>query len=347
MCTRTRWRDRARGLTDTPFAETTVQTHQHETDAVPQGSAPMELLPQTTLGNFFNQQRRLTSMLQMIESVSVSHNGPAARICSNSASTCCTTSDGASVSRPVLIERADGTLARRLDFSGPTTQSIDSTDLALFVQDRFQPNTRWSVEFGGRLDRDGVIDRFNVTPRIGAAVRLNESGSAVRTAGLGSLRCTPSTAALWPVRDLPRFALRPRRRHADRANGPVRPRHENLETPRTRTWTHEHRRTGQWLFHLGGIAGRSHELIVEPLRPGAGVASCNSSSGRSSHRAADVAVHHPRHDGGLPRVAARSSAQSDLNALTNYSTRCCGPWATTPTRPPTPTRRIAFWHVAA
>src|SRR6185503_11802566 len=62
--------------TDTLFAETTVQTHQYETDVVPQGSSPMELLPQTTLGNFFNQQRRLTSMLQMIESVSVSHDGP-------------------------------------------------------------------------------------------------------------------------------------------------------------------------------------------------------------------------------------------------------------------------------
>jgi len=55
--------------TDRLFAETTVQSHEYETDVVPQGSLPMELQPQTTLGNFFNQQRRLTSMLQIVESV--------------------------------------------------------------------------------------------------------------------------------------------------------------------------------------------------------------------------------------------------------------------------------------
>jgi len=65
--------------------------------------------------------------------------------------------DGQSTSRPVLVERADGTLARRLDFPQSQTQESRSTDVALFAQDRVQANARWYVEFGGRLDRDGVV----------------------------------------------------------------------------------------------------------------------------------------------------------------------------------------------
>ena len=41
----------------------------------------------------------------------------------------------------------------------PTAQSISSTTWRSFAQDRVQPNTRWYVEFGGRLDRDGVVGR--------------------------------------------------------------------------------------------------------------------------------------------------------------------------------------------
>ena len=60
---------------DKLFGETTVQTHEYQTDVVPQGSLPMQLLPETTLGNFFNQQRRDTATYQVIEAVSGSHVG--------------------------------------------------------------------------------------------------------------------------------------------------------------------------------------------------------------------------------------------------------------------------------
>ena len=312
--------------TDTVFAETTVQTHEYENDVVPQGSSPMELLPQTTLGNFFNQQRRLTSMLQMIESVSVSHDGPGgSHLLKFGFDLLLNKYDGASASRPVLIERADGTLARRLDFSGPTTQSINSTDVALFLQDRFQPNTRWSVEFGGRLDRDGVIERINVTPRIGAAVRLNESGSAVLHGGFGLFfERTPSTAGTFT-----KFETAVDSRFAGDGVTLIAPPVQfvrvtgKLETPRTRTWDvgYDHRFNSQWTLHVGGIGRQgSHELIVESLQTGAGVGQLQlSSSGRSSYGAADISVHFTRGTTADFRVSyARSAARGDLNALANY-----------------------------
>ena len=91
--------------------------------------------------------------------------------------------DGTSESRPFLIERSNGVLARRLDASGPSAQTLRTTDVALYAQDRVQPTSRWYVEFGARLDRDGVVGRWNVTPRIGAALsvqRVGQLGAARR-----------------------------------------------------------------------------------------------------------------------------------------------------------------------
>src|SRR4029079_9436273 len=95
----------------------------------------------------------------------------------------------------LLIERSNGTLARRLDFSGPSLQDLPTTDVALYAQDRVQPSSRWFVEFGARLDRDGVVGRWNVTPRVGAALLLNAAGSSVLRGGYGLFfERTPSAA---------------------------------------------------------------------------------------------------------------------------------------------------------
>src|SRR5919198_131430 len=60
--------------TDSLFSETTVQLHDFQTDVLPQGSAPMVLTPDTTLGNFFNRQHRYTGTYQLVENVSGSRN---------------------------------------------------------------------------------------------------------------------------------------------------------------------------------------------------------------------------------------------------------------------------------
>src|SRR5215831_2754313 len=56
--------------TDALFGETTVHVHRFSTDVAPQGPAPMQLLPDTTLGNFFNEQHRDTSTYQVIATLS-------------------------------------------------------------------------------------------------------------------------------------------------------------------------------------------------------------------------------------------------------------------------------------
>ena len=165
----------------------------------PQGTAPMQLYPETTLGNFFNTQNRTPTTFQLIQTLSGSTKLPTGlHLFKVGIDLLQNDYDGTSDSRPVLIYRSNGTLARRLDFSGPTSQMQQTTDVALYAQDRVQPNARWYVEFGARLDRDGVIGRWNVTPRIGAALLLNDAGSSVLRGGYGLFfERTPSAAGAF------------------------------------------------------------------------------------------------------------------------------------------------------
>src|SRR4029079_14170236 len=115
----------------------------------------MELHPDTATGNFFNTQERTPSALQLVETLSGTYNGPfGLHLFKVGTDVLRTPYTGSSVSRPVLIYRQDGTLARRLDFSGNTVQDVASTDFAFFAQDRVQSSPRWNVEYGARLDRD-------------------------------------------------------------------------------------------------------------------------------------------------------------------------------------------------
>ena len=312
--------------TDTLFGETTVQAHDYQTDVAPQGPASMQLRPETTLGNFFNQQYRDTATYQLIEAVSGSHLGwGGVHLFKFGMDVLLSKYDGESASRPVLIERTDGTLARRLDFSGPTTQSIGSTDVALFAQDRYQPNTRWSAEFGGRLDRDGVTERFNFTPRVGLAMRLNDSGSAVLRGGVGLFfERTPSMAGTFD-----RFESAVDSRYTLDGETLIAPPIPfvhvtgNLKTPRSRTLdvSFDYRLSKQWSLHVGGIdRNGSHELIVNSVLTPDGTGEWQlSSTGRSSYREADIGLKFTHGSSADFNVSyARSTARGDLNTLTNF-----------------------------
>ena len=312
--------------TDTLISQTTVQMHEYRTEIDPQASLPMRVLPETTLGSFFNRQRRDTASYQWIETLSGSRNGPAGlHLFKVGVDLLHSRYDGSSASGPVLILRSDETLARRLDFLGPTRQEVHSTDVAMFAQDRVQPTTRWYVEFGGRVDRDGVVDHWNVTPRVGSALLLNASGTTVLRGGLGLFyERTPSTAGAFGQFESAidaRFASD----GVTRLGLPIRFDHvtmPDLQTPRSVTWdaAFDHRLNRMWSLHFGVIDRRgSHELIVDPISTATAGEFRLESTGRSSYREAEATVRfaHGSHvDVNVSYV--RSAAMSDSNALTNF-----------------------------
>jgi carboxypeptidase family protein/TonB-dependent receptor-like protein len=311
--------------TDSLFSETTIVGHDFQTHVAPQGTATMTLLPDTTLGNFFNQQHRYTGTYQLVSSVSGSRNALGGlHLFKFGIDVLRSHYEGTSLSRPVLIDRADGSLARRLDFAPFSAQLVRSTDAAFFVQDRYQPSTRWYLEFGGRLDRDGVASQFNVTPRVGTALLLNEAGTATIRGGFGLFfERTPSAAGAFD-----QFESATDTRFAPDgmtiAGAPLRYVHttEDLQTPRSRTVdvAYDHRLNKTWSIHLGAIdRDGSHELMIDPIQTPASALLRLSSTGRSHYRELESGfhfTHQPTADVNVTYTYSR--AEGDLNALSNY-----------------------------
>lgn len=310
----------------TLLSESTVRVQKYRTAVEPQGAAPMELLPETTLGNFFNRQDRVTTTFQWINTVSMSHEGPGGlHLVKLGFDLLHSRYEGASASAPVRVERPDGSLARRLDFSGPTVQDVRSTDVAVFAQDRLQPTARWFVEFGGRIDRDGVLDRVNATPRAGAAVLLTRSGSAVMRGGYGLFyERTPSVAGAFDE-----FETAVDTRFAPDGRTPLGPPLRfahvvapGLRTPRSATWNLavDHRFSSAWSVHAGLLDRRgSNELLVEPIRRGAEAELQLNSDGRSSYREAELGVHFRyARATDINATYVHASSRGDLNAFTNF-----------------------------
>jgi len=309
------------------FTETTVEVHSYSTDVLPRGPGNMELLPETTLGNFFNRQHREAGTFQVIESLSgTSHGYGGLHLYKAGIDLLHSRYSSTSASRSVLIRRTDGTLARRLDFGPPqTSQSDNSTDMALYAQDRVQPAERWYAEYGARLDRDGVLGNYNLTPRIGAAFLLKKDGTSVIRSGYGLFfERTPSVAGVFTEYESAvdtRFA-------ADGVTplGPpqlvphaVQP---DLRTSRSLTWdlAFDHRFNPRWAAHASVIDRRgSNELLLNQTEADGHPVLRLDSSGRSLYREVELGAHYTRGNRVDVNMSyVRSVGRSDLNAFTAF-----------------------------
>ena len=339
------------------FTETTLEAHRYSTDVMPRGSSLLELLPESARGSFFNRQHREASTLQFIESISgASRSRGVLNLYKAGIDLLYNRFEGASTSRPVLIRRSDGTLARRLDFPGVQTQQFDSsTDLAIYAQDRVQPGERWYAELGARLDRDGVLRRYNVTPRIGSAYLLRADGSSTLRGGYGLFfERTPSVAGVFTEYE----SFLDTRYAADGVTplgAPVSVAHAvdpRLRTARSSAWDlgFDHKFNPMWSIH-GGVIGRSgrNELLLKTTAMPAGTALRLESSGRSSYREAEASVHYThgqRVDLNVSYV--RSFARSNLNALTTFYDNVLAPVVGedqyAPANSDVPHRLLARWR---
>ena len=150
------------------------------------GTQPMVLAPEENHGHFFNDQDRDTWTVQWTEAITLQQRdwvgdhvfkiGVDVRHAGFS---------GDSTSRPVEVRRADGSLSQRIVYGGATTQSTESTDIGLFLQDRWRLNRRLLLEVGGRVDRNELLEGLNVAPRFGLVWSLKPAGTRVVRTGAG------------------------------------------------------------------------------------------------------------------------------------------------------------------
>ncbi len=306
--------------------ESTLEFHRYHVGVEGQGAAPMTLRPETTLGNFFNVQHRHAQALQWVETASHAYKGAGGEhLFKVGFDLLHSGYEGTSASAPVLIERSNGTLARRLDFDGTSRQSVHGVDAAAFVQDRIQPAPRMYLEVGARVDRDGVTGGTNFTPRAGAGVRINDSGTATLHGGYGVFyERTPSVAGAFEQFERSidtRFeadGISPIGAPIPYVNVTA----PGLEAASSTTWdvAIDDRVNRVMSIHAGVLdrEGR-HALIVEPVRSGQGGQYVMSSTGQSKYVQEEIEVqagHGTR--GNVNASFVHSSAHEDLNSLLTF-----------------------------
>jgi hypothetical protein len=308
--------------------ESTFQASALTTEVTPHGNLPMQLTPWGNTGNFFNQQNRSTSTLQWVQTMTGTYDwGRVSHLFKAGFDLMRSDLTGSSDSDPVSVRRYDLTLARSLVFTGPAWQHVTSTDVALFAQDRVQPLPRLLLEFGGRIDRDGIFEKTNATPRVGAVLLLTPQGTAAIRAGYGLFfERTPSIVGAFGQLDMSTET-----RYAVDGVTPIGPpqlyQHvmgPNLDVARSATWNvqYDQRLAKGLSFRLSALTRKgSSELVVEPIAATslAPAQLLLTSTGRSDYAEAEGMIRFaPSRAMEFTASYTRSSAMANLNAYTVF-----------------------------
>ncbi len=303
--------------------ETTLSFRRFEIDVNTGNLLPMVYAPETQSGGYFNDQDRDVTSVQWVEALSLTRDfWHGEHVFKFGTDLQRSHYNGTSVSRPVEIRRLDGSLAERIEFGPPSSQLVSGTEFAVFAQDRWRLNSRVTFEFGLRLDRDGVVERVNWSPRAGAAVSVLPEGRGIIRGGFGKfVQRTPlnvdafpsferRTASRFGVDGLPLF---PPITLVNRIHG-------DLRTPEARVGNIEwDQRFGRRLLLKLAFLGRriAHEYIVSP-DPSAGELQL-SSTGTSRYRELEVTGRYlasERRDVTLSYVWSKGT--SDLNTYDQF-----------------------------
>lgn len=181
--------------------------------------------------------------------------------------------EGKSTSLPIEVRRANGSLARRIDFGPTSPLDATTTDVGLFAQDRWQPSGRTLIDGGLRFDRDGVTGRWGVTSRAGVTYALREDGTVLIGGGAGLFfERVPTLAAAFDE-------LEPRLETWFDATGttPVGPprlwrgvRSPTIKPPHSLTWNvhYEHKLSPALTVKINYLQRRQrHDMTVNPVAP--------------------------------------------------------------------------------
>ena len=231
--------------------------------------------------------------------------------------------DGHMLFRPIDILREDGTLTRRI-VSAPAVGGLSGTGLAAFVQDRWHVNNHLLLEYGLRVERDGVFDRVNVIPRVGVAVAVDKERNLTVRGGWGLFfERTPLMAGAFnQLSTLTETAYGP---DGTTLLGAVDYTHvlgASPETPRSSTWNigYEHRLRPWVSVRVNHLERKgSHELALDTSSAGSQGIIQLGSNGTSLYHDTEIGGHFKRGTMlDLDLSYTRSSSRGSLNDAYGY-----------------------------
>lgn len=312
-------------LSSSRLLESTLAVKRFDVSILGQGTADMNVAPEGNSGNYFNRQARQSMTFQWVESLTMTLKGRGGEHLIKLGSDLLQVSyDGTSVSSPVNVLGENGALVERITFGGMTAQHVSSTEAAVLAQDHWRMNDRVLLELGARVDHDGVLNRTNVTPRIGGVVGLLPEGRTVVRGGIGLFYDrTPLNVGAFE-------SLEPRTITHYGADGLaigapmalVNRAGSDLKTPFGRIWNIEldHRFNDGLSVKVNHLDRAGHnEFIVDPVVGGPTPEILLTTSGRSRYVETEVSARLAHGEHFETTVSyVRSNGQADLNGFDQY-----------------------------
>lgn len=150
--------------------QSSLSVKEFDADVFGNSNAVYQLTPERNLGGWFDRQHRDSRRYELLEIFNFApkewHGGHALKVGFNFSHASFAGSD---ISKPVKVIRADGTISQLIQFVGPGAISEKQSEYSAFIQDKWSPFTRLTLDLGLRYDRDGSGKQNNLAPRVGFA----------------------------------------------------------------------------------------------------------------------------------------------------------------------------------
>ena len=152
----------------------------------PRGNLPYRISPEGTSGNFFRTSNANARRLQGIANLTlplahwrgtheIKFGTDLDRI----------TFDESNIRNPIFILREDRTLSRVSTFIGGASFGRSNFESSVYGQDRWSISKRLLLESGARADRDTIIHRTSLSPRVAGTYLLTHDGNMKLSSGIG------------------------------------------------------------------------------------------------------------------------------------------------------------------
>lgn len=311
-------------LSNSALLESTAAVKTYDVSIDGQGGRAMVFQPDINTGNFFNAQNRDTWTVQVSEVLTMQGRGRLGdHVFKVGGDVFHASLSGTSTSRPVEIRRADGSLSQRVTYQTKGPQAVSSTNLAVFAHDRWRPIDGWLLEFGGRVDRDGVLERYNVSPRVGFAIDVGPRRRGALRGGVGLFYDqTPLNVKAFESYETPTIT-----RFAEDGSTPLGPpvsfSHAltATRTPRSLTWNveYDHRLNDHVIFRINHLRrSGDREYLLDPIQTADNAILRVDSRGRSRYWELELTSRVVKGPHEMHLTYVRSRATADLNSFDEF-----------------------------
>ena len=165
---------------------TLVQYTRFSSYAHGQGPADMQVTPDGWGGNFFNSYNRTSNQVEGQETFQFPrkdwHGQHQLKVGGDAIYR---SYEGTSVSRPIDVLRADGSVAERIEFSRAGLLEATDSEQGLFVQDHWTLRERLSLDLGLRFSGQTLGKAATIAPRLGLVYAPGSSGRTILQGGIG------------------------------------------------------------------------------------------------------------------------------------------------------------------